>query len=247
MPTPPPSVYVGDPRVRNAREQMALNRLRQWIWHVVQDIPERMTTVERLALPDPDNHRFVWDLTLQEMYYWDGAWFLVGPGGSSLDEMVKISATDTVTGFLGVKLVGGANVLLSVLNPGANEQLQINAVGGGGSVGLYIDGGGVVVSDLVALSAPDTVVPADSTTNAAQAVGFAVSVIAGVVTVLYIGELNTFVGLTPGAEYWASPVPGTIVTPAPVSGSGEIRRRVGIAKNPTTLAVGIDPTWLQLA
>lgn len=89
MPNQPPSLYSGDPRVKNAREQMALNRLRQYLAQVLFNIPERMTTAERTGLPDQQNHRLVWDLDLQEMYYWDGTWILVGSGGAGGIEILE--------------------------------------------------------------------------------------------------------------------------------------------------------------
>jgi len=49
-------------------------------------------------------------------------------GGAMVDEMVKVTAGDTVTGFLADKLVAGANVSLAILNPGADEDLQVSAL-----------------------------------------------------------------------------------------------------------------------
>ena len=44
-------------------------------------------------------------------------------------------SNDTTPGFLGTKLVAGANVILTELNDGANETLEIASVGGGGGAG----------------------------------------------------------------------------------------------------------------
>lgn len=46
-------------------------------------------------------------------------------GGSGLDIKAKVSAADTTTDFLNSKIVVGAGLTKSILNPGANEQLQI--------------------------------------------------------------------------------------------------------------------------
>ncbi len=54
-----------------------------------------------------------------------------GGGGGGTDT-VKVTGSDTVANFLSSKLVAGANVTLTVLNPGANETLQVAATGGGG-------------------------------------------------------------------------------------------------------------------
>lgn len=60
------------------------------------------------------------------------------PGGVGSDEQVKVSATDTTTGYLDnkIELVNGANttVTKTILNPGANEkiQYQVNTTVGSG-------------------------------------------------------------------------------------------------------------------
>ena len=47
------------------------------------------------------------------------------------DGLLKVTNADTTFDFLGTKLVSGANITLTVLNPGANETLEIAATGGG--------------------------------------------------------------------------------------------------------------------
>lgn len=47
---------------------------------------------------------------------------------------VKVSSGDTTSGFLADKLAAGANITLTILNPGGNEQLEIAAVTGGFSI-----------------------------------------------------------------------------------------------------------------
>lgn len=54
-------------------------------------------------------------------------------GGSGVDEQVKVSDNDTTAGTLEEKVVAGTGITLSVLNDGANEQLQITAQAGAGS------------------------------------------------------------------------------------------------------------------
>ena len=46
---------------------------------------------------------------------------------TGLDEKVKITATDTTTNFLDSKLVAGTGITFTTLNPGANEQIQIDS------------------------------------------------------------------------------------------------------------------------
>jgi hypothetical protein len=224
---------------------MVLNRLRQYLLSLAFNIPERMTTAERLGLLDPENHRFVWDLDLQEMYYWDGAWFLIGPGGAGLDELVKIAASDTTSDFLINKLVAGVGVNLVQQNVGGNETLRIDNTGAGSPTGIYADGG-VAVRQLVSmqLGMPvPTVIPTSAPSTAAQVAGFVVSVGGGNAVVQYSGELGGFVGLTPYQEYYAAVAPVGSISPTPPA-SGNIRRKVGIAKDATTLVIRIDADYL---
>lgn len=248
MPKQPPSVYTGDPRVKNAREQMVLNRLRQYLGTVLFNIPERMTTAERIGLVDPENHRFVWDVDLQQMWYWDGLWIMVGPGGGGLDELIKISVTDTTADFLVSKLVAGTGINLVPQGLGY-ETLRVDATGASGVSGSYLDGG-VSVCQVASMQvgAPfPTVIPSVSAQppaagSAAQLAGFVSSVAGGVATVQYVGELGGFAGLIPEQEYFVGSVAGSI-SPVPPP-SNNIRRKVGIAKDPTTLVIRIDGDYL---
>lgn len=54
-----------------------------------------------------------------------GRWKTVGAGGAVTDELVKITTNDTTPDFLQPKLVAGTNVTLNLLNPAANEQIEI--------------------------------------------------------------------------------------------------------------------------
>lgn len=49
-----------------------------------------------------------------------------------VDETAKVSSDDTTTGYLSDKIAAGDNITITVLNPGGNEQLEINSTGGGG-------------------------------------------------------------------------------------------------------------------
>jgi len=51
------------------------------------------------------------------------------PAGIASDNFVKISATDTTTNYLGVKITAGNGIALTKLNPGANESLVISNTG----------------------------------------------------------------------------------------------------------------------
>lgn len=55
----------------------------------------------------------------------DGTW--AAPAGAT-DELVKVSAADTTTGFLNPKLSPGAGLTSTILNPAANEVLELDVV-----------------------------------------------------------------------------------------------------------------------
>lgn len=62
---------------------------------------------------------------------------VTNPSGTNVDilihdHFVGLRSTDTTPNYLFNKLVAGANISFTILNPGANEQLLIAATGGGG-------------------------------------------------------------------------------------------------------------------
>ena len=52
-----------------------------------------------------------------------------GTRDTDLDEKVRITTNDTTSKFLNPSIVAGAGIITTVINPGANEQLQIAASG----------------------------------------------------------------------------------------------------------------------
>lgn len=60
------------------------------------------------------------------------------------DKLVAVTSADTTPGYLQSKVQAGANITLSVINPGGNEKLQITSSGGGGGglTGVQNVGGG---------------------------------------------------------------------------------------------------------
>jgi hypothetical protein len=77
----------------------------------------------------PDNPLLgqIWLRTdLNALYWWDGTtWLPIGAG--STDELVKVSSVDTLADYLNSKLVAGTNIVLTIVNPGGNEQIEISA------------------------------------------------------------------------------------------------------------------------
>jgi hypothetical protein len=170
-------------------------------------------------------------------------------GVGAIEGKVRVTGNDQVLDYLASKLVAGANITLTVLNPGGVEQLRIDASGGGGggNEGVWSHTG-VAVGQLVHVSGADTVSPSLGTTPSGRSiVGFVSAVVGPVATVRYSGELSGFAGLVPGAQYFASPtVPGGIQTGIPVA-SGDIVRVVATAKNPTTLVITVSPDYMERA
>lgn len=69
------------------------------------------------------------------------AWGAVTPGGGGAsDHKVLQSATDTTAAYLGAKLHQGTNITLTVLNPGANETIDIAAAAATSDHKVSIDG-----------------------------------------------------------------------------------------------------------
>jgi hypothetical protein len=52
-----------------------------------------------------------------------------GGGGAVTDELVKVSSDDTTSGYLSAKLVSGAGITLSTLNPAGSETLEVATIG----------------------------------------------------------------------------------------------------------------------
>jgi hypothetical protein len=63
-----------------------------------------------------------------ELWVWNGAAW-VPPTGIGSDEKVKVTAADTTPGFLADKLPTTSDVLASVGNPGADEDLLLSVIG----------------------------------------------------------------------------------------------------------------------
>ena len=84
----------------------------------------------------------------------------IGCTGAALDVKVKVTSSDTTAGFLFDKIVSTDNsVTFTVLNPGANEQLDLSVSGGGGGSGVCCDLESITVADAQALIAGSTVIP----------------------------------------------------------------------------------------
>lgn len=66
---------------------------------------------------------------------------------SSDDVYAKVSSGDTTAGYLESKIVAGANVTITKLNTGGNEQLSIAAASGGGSGGHIIEDEGTPLTN----------------------------------------------------------------------------------------------------
>jgi len=127
-----------------------------------------------------------------------------GSGGSN--GKVFVDGADTTADFLGLKLVAGTNITLTVLYPGANEQIRIDATGGPGTSSTLYDtltaGGAFLSGDPVALDVAGNLVKANAEVGGPQEVyGLAITngVLGNPATVVTSGIAPYAPGgLTPG-------------------------------------------------
>lgn len=103
------------------------------------------------------------------------------------------------------------------------------------------------VLDVVYLTAPDTVAPADNDDPPKQPViGFIQQRLGPTsVIVQYAGELPGFSGLVSGATYFLGAAPGTITAVAPTVSPSTLQR-IGFAKDSSTLVIFIDRDFVVL-
>jgi hypothetical protein len=88
---------------------------------------------------DPDVQIFGYITDVYSINWFNGSVFADGDSsrplfsfdisGLSSSDRVRVSAADTTAGYLSSKVTNGSGVTLSIINPGANEQLQIDAGG----------------------------------------------------------------------------------------------------------------------
>ncbi len=79
-----------------------------------------INTLGDVNVPTPVNGEILtWNNTLSQ---WEAQ-----ANTHTVDELVKISATDTTAGYLGSELVAGNGITLNVQNPAADEKLQVVA------------------------------------------------------------------------------------------------------------------------
>lgn len=125
--------------------------------------------------------------------------------------------------------------------------VEFTSSGGAGPQGTYNCPITVAVLDVVYLSSADNVDKADADDASKRPlVGFVVTKpTTTTATVLYYGELDGFVGLTPGSTYYLSATPGQVTDVAP-SASGNIIQRVGFARSTTKLVLMIDRDYVEI-
>lgn len=102
-----------------------------------------------------------------------------------------------------------------------------------------VTGPGLVVNDVVYISASTTAAKADASSAATgPAIGIVVAAAAGIVDIRMFGKVTTLAGLTPGAQYYVSTAPGALTT-TPPSVIGEYIQLAGLALTTTTLLVSM--------
>jgi len=71
--------------------------------------------------------------TAGQVLQFNGSLWVPASAGGTDTFKAKVSGTDTTEDFLQAKIVAGTGITISVLNSGANEQLEISSSGGGGT------------------------------------------------------------------------------------------------------------------
>lgn len=129
---------------------------------------------------------------------------------------------------------------LTALTPEETEQLSdVEVTAGGTAPGLL---------DLVYLSSSGTVDKATGYVSTSPAIGF-VSAILPLGKCLFRreGELDGFLGLVPGDDYYVDPTtPGGITNAPPTTNGGKVLQRVGYAITASLLLVLIDGEFTVL-
>lgn len=77
--------------------------------------------------------------TSGQVLQFNGSLWVPASGGGADTFKAKVSGTDTTEDFLSGKIVAGTGITISVLNAGANEQLEIASSGGGGGTQIIFD------------------------------------------------------------------------------------------------------------
>ena len=84
-------------------------------------------------------------LVLQSDAYFAGQGIDPGTGGGGGGSTVKVDGADTTAGFLASKLVVDASLSLTILNPGANEQIRLGLFVAFGITGFALTGPALVL------------------------------------------------------------------------------------------------------
>ena len=95
---------------------------------------EPVATFADLPVPGSELGEARVTLDTSIVWIWNGAFWTTG--GVAEDHMVAVTGADAAPNFLAAKVPGTANIIATVLNPGANEQLEL-VLGGpaGGDLG----------------------------------------------------------------------------------------------------------------
>lgn len=140
-------------------------------------------------------------------------------------------------------------VLMSVWTHTATPLTSDVAAVGALTAGLYNSASDVGVTNVVYLSASDTVAKARANGMATMPVlGFvSAKPTATTATVVQDGDLGGFSGLVPGAIYFASATTaGGITADANSIPAGGVVQKLGRARNSTTLVLDVDSDFVEL-
>lgn len=167
----------------------------------------------------------------------------------SLNGSVTEVRQNNVLVAAGTSILNFSGVGVSVVDNGGGEATV--TVPGAVAIPATFDAAATaaeVVRNIVYISGPGAVTKANAASiGTMPVIGFISAKASAILaTIQTDGPLSGFVGLTPGALYYASPsVAGAITTVAPI-GAGEILQRVGIAITTTTLEINLDDDYIVI-
>ena len=183
-----------------------------------------------------------------DILIWNGTAWTPGPqSGGSFSPGGDLSGNSSNQTVIGIQTHPVSNAAPNngdvLIRNGTNWAPGPQSGGSGSVTGTYTDasGGTISVGSLVYISSDDSVNLASSNNEStADVVGIATAVSSGNVTVQYAGEVSAFSGLSAGQTYYLNSTGGLTT-----STTESVVKKIGIAKNSTTLVISMEPMILS--
>lgn len=166
----------------------------------------------------------------------------------AVHKLRQLNVNGTFEEYTGKSTSAGAGDAGEFVTLGGTGKLDPSVLpnGVGADASTLVAGEALVAGDFVYISVTSTVLKADATTIAKQAVGYVLSAVAnGANATVFFDETNSALsGLTPGAHYFLSTTAGQ-VTLTPTITAGQICQKVGTAITATSMHVMIEEPTIR--